>query len=90
MDSFLYVVLMFLCWLVPSALFKQWYLFNVFLVFGLVFGGMELYYWITTGSSISELFWEFSKIHKMQAGIILGGMLVGWIMLLIHLGKKLV
>jgi hypothetical protein len=85
----IFVAGMFLLLLVPSAIFGQWWLFLVFMVFGIIFGLIE---WIAkskTGKTVSQHFWDFSKKHKVKAIIILVCMFIAWVFLLIHLGSKL-
>ena len=75
--------------LIVSGIFKLWPLFSVFLVFNIIFGGIEIASKRFTGSTVSQSFWKFSKINKVKAWIMLivmGGM---WLSLLIHLGSKL-
>ena len=82
------VLAIFLLLLGPALLFGQYWLALVFLVFGVCFGTIELVAVKTTGSSVSQMFWKWSKDNKVRAFIILGCMLIAWILLLQHLGGK--
>ena len=86
----LYIVIMFLLWLVPSALFGQWWLFAVFIIFGIVFGGVEIVCKAVTGKTVSQHFSDWAKKNKTKAWIVLGCMLLGWLMLLVHLGWDMI
>jgi hypothetical protein len=89
MGEIIFAVLMVGCLLVPSLIFKQWWLFSVFLIFGICFGLVEWFAVMKTGKSISQQFWIFSQEHKWKAIIILGNMLIAWVSLLAHLGYKM-
>jgi len=89
MGEIIFGVAMVACLLVPALIFKQWWLFSVFLVFGICFGLIEWFAVMKTGKSISQQFWAFSLEHKWKAIIILGNMLIAWMALLAHLGYKI-
>ena len=75
--------------LIPSAIFKQWWLFAVFMVFFVCFGLIE---WLAvkfSGMSVSQHFWAFSLQNKTGAIIILVCMLISWLSLLWHFGYKM-
>jgi len=88
-SEILFIVIMMGCLLVPPLVFKQWGLFAVFMVFGIIFGLIEWISVVKTGKTISQHFWVFSQEHKLKGFIILGGMLVAWLSLLAHLGSKM-
>lgn len=70
--------------LIPSAIFKQWRLFFVFLLFFVCFGLMEWLSVIQTGKTISQHFWVLDAANPTAGWIIVGGMALAWISLLIH------
>ena len=70
--------------LVPSAVFKQWRLFWVFVVFFLIFGALEWLCISQTGTSISQQFWQLDTANPKAGWIIVIGMGVGWFALLLH------
>ena len=82
-------VLAMLAPMVVSAIFNLWPLFSVFLVFNIIFGGIEIASKRFTGSTVSQSFWKFSKGNKVKAWIMLGVMALMWGSLLVHLGSKL-
>ena len=70
--------------LIPTALFKHWWLFATFAVFFVCFGVVEALSVHFTGKSISQKFWSLKKTNPKAAWIIIGGMAIGWIALLLH------
>lgn len=89
--SALPIVVLFLCLLVPSALYRQWWLFSVFMVFGLIFGAIEVISIKVSGLSVSQHFWELKSKDPRGALTIIIGMIVAWASLLYHFwfqGKK--
>ena len=85
-------ILFILAMLIPTvlmAILQMWPLFWVFCIFDVIFGGIEIFYKIKTGQTISQHFWEYSKQHKGKAIAILVSMAVMWIALIIHLGSKM-
>jgi hypothetical protein len=84
MSEILFVILLVGGFLVPTALFGQWWLFGVFMLFFCCFGIVEFLAVKFTGRSISQKFWELKKKNKAAAYIICGGMLMGWLALLWH------
>ena len=75
--------------LIPATIFKQWWLFTVFIVFFICFGLIE---WIAvskSGLSVSQHFWQFSLQNKTGAIIILVCMLISWLSLIWHFGYKM-
>lgn len=90
MKELLFVISLFGSLLIPSAMYGQWYLFGAFAIYGVVFGGWELFAIKKTGKTVSQHFWEFSKNHPNKAWLILAGMAIGWVILIIHLGEKMI
>jgi hypothetical protein len=86
----LFVVLMLGGLLAPAAITGQWWLFSVFMVFGIIFGLIEWLAVAKTKMSVSQHFWAYSKEHKVGAWCVLAGMLVAWLALLWHLAAKLI
>lgn len=68
----------------PSAWAGQWWLFTVFLVFGVVFGLVELVAIKRSGKTVSQHFWILKRESKRKALVIIGGMIFAWILLIIH------
>ena len=85
----LFVILLVVGMLVPSALAGQWWLFSVFIVFFFCFGLIEWLAVKKTGKSVSQKFWKFSEEHRWGAIGVLAGMLIAWLALLWHLATKL-
>ena len=85
-----FIIAMFLLLLVPPAIFGQWWLFAVFMIFGVCFGIVELVCKAVTDKTISQHFWEWSVNNKKQAWFVLGCMLLSWLMLLYHFAIKMI
>jgi len=88
MKEVLFVVLLAGGMLGTSAWAGQWWLFSVFAVFFTIFGIIEAIAVKTTGKSISQKFWDYSKKNKKGGWIVLAGMLLAWLALLFHFGSK--
>ena len=71
--------------LIPPALFGQWWLFGTFMLFFTCFGIVEWIAVAKTGKTVSQHFWELKEKSKVKAWIIIGGMIIGWAALIIHL-----
>ncbi len=84
LGEIIFIVAMVGGFLVPTALFKQWRLFWVFMAFFVVFGLMEWLSVATSGMSISQHFWEFDTANPIGGWIVVGGMGIAWVALLIH------
>ena len=80
----LFVVALVGGFLVPAAIYKQWWLFKVFTIFFVCFGLVEWWAVAQTGMTVSQHFWEFDKVDPVGGWIIVGGMAAGWAALLIH------
>ena len=89
LGEILFIVAMLGGLLIPSALCGQWWLFSVFMVFGVIFGLIEWMAVAKTDKTVSQKFWDFSKKNKAKGLIILIGMLIAWLALLYHLGYKM-
>ena len=74
--------------LVPTALFKQWRLFWVFMIFFMIFGFCEWLSIAQTDMTISQHFWQFDAANPVGGWVIIGGMGIGWLALLIHFKWK--
>lgn len=68
----------------PSAWAGQWWLFSVFLVFGVIFGIIEVIAVKKTGDTVSQHFWTLKREDKKKALVIIGGMIIAWALLIIH------
>lgn len=86
----LFIIIMFALWLIPSAIYGQWWLFGSFLLFGICFGLLEYISYEVTGDTVSQHFWKWSVNNKREAWITLGCMLAGWLMLLLHLSWEMI
>jgi hypothetical protein len=86
--SNLLLIAMFLFFTVPAVIYKEYFLALAFVIFGLVFGFMEFLSHFYTGMTVSQQVWALIMDHKWKGYIVLGGMLVGWICLLLHLGLR--
>lgn len=82
------LVAMFIFFVTPAIIYKQYFLALTFIVFGLVFGFIEFLSNWATGNTVSQSLWLLMSEHKYKAIIVLTGMLVGWICLLIHLAIR--
>lgn len=87
-SEIIFVVLLVGGFLIPVAIAKRWYLFFTFLIFFACFGLMEWLSIARQDMSISQDFWRYSIDHPAHSWFILGGMLAGWIALLLHLGAR--
>lgn len=82
--SSLPIIILFLSLLIPAALFGQWWLFIVFLVFGICFGLIEFISDKLSGMTVSQHFWALKKSNKKGALIITIFMVLAWAMLIFH------
>lgn len=69
--------------------FGIWPLFFMFLAFNVIFGIAEVLYVKFTGKTISQHFWDFSKVNKIKAIVMLVVMGIMWAMLILHLASKM-
>lgn len=88
MFEVIFIIAMFLP-TVLMAILKMWPLFWVFLIFDIIFGGVEIFYRVTTGHTVSQHFWEYSKKNKIKAIAILAAMAIMWTALIMHLASKM-
>jgi len=79
---------MFLLFVIPSTIYKMYFLALAFVIFGLVFGFMEFLAHFYTQHTISQQLWDLIVDHQIKGVIILVCMLLGWICLLLHLGIR--
>ena len=84
MNEVVFIILLAVGMLGTSALFKQWRLFFVFLIFFIIFGLCEWLSIAQTGKSISQHFWQFDTSNPVGGWIVVGGMAVAWAALLVH------
>lgn len=101
MGEVFFVVIMFLLWLIPFAVFKLWMWFWLFVSITAVFAVFELTAKLTTGKTLSQQFWAWSsytekilyvekKPNIWKAWTIVGCMITGWLMLMLHLVYKII
>lgn len=76
--------------LVPSAAFRFWWLFWPMFTFGIVFGIYEGIAKMTSGMTVSQHFWDLSKVYPDKAWIIVVMMQLSWMSLLLHLAWRLI
>lgn len=79
-----FIITLVVCFLAPPAIFGQWWLFGVFLLFFGCFGVVELVAKAKTGKTVSQHFWALKKKNKVAAWIIVVCMLIAWLSLLWH------
>ena len=84
----LFIIAMFIP-TVLMAILKMWPLFWVFVIFDIIFGGVEIFYKVRTKRTVSQHFWEYSKKSKAKAIAILVSMAIMWSALIWHLGYKM-
>jgi hypothetical protein len=84
MGEIIFCVLLVGGFLIPTALYRQWRLFWVFMAFFIVFGIMEALSVIQTGQTISQHYWALDSINPIAGWVIVGGMGLGWAALLWH------
>jgi len=84
MGEIIFVVLLAGGFLIPAWIFKQKWLFRVFLVFFVVFGLIEWWAVTATDMSVSQHFWALKDNNRGGALAVLIGMAVGWTALLWH------
>jgi len=85
-------ILFILSMLIPTVfmgIFKIWALFWVFCGLDVVLILAELFYVKTTGKTVSQHFWKWSKENKGKALIVLGSMGLMFATLIFHLGYKI-
>ena len=86
--SNLLLVAMFLFWIVPMLLFKEYMLGLAFIIFGLVFGFVEFLSHFYTGKTVSQQVWALITSCHWKGYLLLFCMLCGWLCLLAHLGLR--
>ena len=86
--SNLLLVFMFLLFVIPAVIYKEYMLALSFIIYGLVFGFVEYLSHYYTGKTVSQQMWALIADHKYKGYIIIGCMLLGWVCLLLHLGMR--
>lgn len=82
------LVAMFIFFVTPATIFKQYFLVLTFILFGIVFGFIEFLSNWAIGSTVSQSLWQLMEQDRYKAIIVLIGMLAGWLCLLVHLGIR--
>lgn len=82
------LILMGLFFIIPSAIYKEWWMVMTFVLFGLVFTLEEYVAHYYTGMTVSQHIWDLILRHPHKGYTIIGFMLLGWICLLLHLGMR--
>lgn len=80
----MFVIILVCGFLIPPALFGQWWLFSVFAVFFCCFGLVEFLAVKKTGETVSQKFWDLRRRNPKAAWIIVAGMQLAWLALLYH------
>ena len=75
--------------MIVAGIFGIWPLFFMFLAFNIIFGIAEILYVKFTGKTISQWFWDYSKINKIKAIVMLVCMMLMWVALILHLSSKI-
>lgn len=70
--------------LLPAFLTKQWWLFTLFIGFGIAFGIVEITAIVKSGLSISQHFWVLKETHPKDAIVVTSSMALGWSILIYH------
>jgi hypothetical protein len=83
-SEILFIIILVVCFLAPPAIWGQWWLFGVFLLFFMCFGVVELVAKAKTGMTVSQHFWALKKKNKFAAWTIAVCMLIAWLALLWH------
>lgn len=78
------IIILFLSLIVPAAIFGQYWLLAVFLIFGLIFGVVEAVANKFSGNTVSQHFWAFRRENKKGAAIIIVFMIIAWGCLIYH------
>lgn len=81
MSEILFIIALVVGFLLPPAIFGQWWLFGVFLLFFCCFGLVEFIAVKKTGKTVSQHVW---KLPKWKRWIIVIGMQIAWFALLWH------
>ena len=84
LPELLFVIALVGGFLIPTAIFRQWRLFFVFVAFFAVFGLLEALSMVQTGQTISQHFWAFDTANPIGGWVVVGGMGLGWVFLLAH------
>jgi hypothetical protein len=79
-----FIIVLVLGFLIPPALFGQWWLFGVFLLFFCCFGVVEWLAVKKTGQTVSQKFWALRKRNPKGAWFIVIGMQLAWWALIFH------
>lgn len=82
------LILMGLFMIIPSIIYKEYFLALAFIIFGLVFGFVEFLADFYTDMTVSQHLWKLIVEHQYKGVIILVGMLLGWICLILHLAIR--
>lgn len=86
----LILILMFLFFVVPAIIFKQYFLALTFIVFGLVFGFIEFLSDFYIGNTVSQEIWKLGGQNPVKVVILITCLELAWQCLMIHfaLGVK--
>lgn len=76
---------MFGLFLIPTAIYGQWWLFATFAIFGCIFGILEVVAKKKSGKTVTQHFKALKERNKTGAWIIIGCMIVAWALLIAHL-----
>jgi hypothetical protein len=74
--------------LMPKPARPRWIV--LFVGFAVVLAICEAASYLSAGLTLSQLFWKFSEINPTAAWIVLASLAAGWVLVLIHLARKLI
>jgi hypothetical protein len=82
------LIAMGLFFIVPTIIYKEYFLSLVFVIFGLVFGFVEFLAKTYTGQTVSQQVWALIVSNSVKGYILIGCMALGWACLLAHLSIR--
>jgi hypothetical protein len=89
MDAVIIIAVFLICLGIPFALAGLWWWFTFWWIIGGVLALTELVAKLKTGKTISQMFWVWKeKAPRWKKLLILGGMIVFWGYLIMHLYFK--
>jgi membrane-bound metal-dependent hydrolase YbcI (DUF457 family) len=74
--------------LMPRQARGKW--LGLFAGFTVALAAWEAISYFSTGLTLSQLFWTFSESSPVAAWAIIGSLDVGWLLVLLHLARRLI